>query len=100
MPSLQTAKGFEIRLQIIISRHQRVVQLNFLFGGKFGILVNKSMAMNTLTIDKKKYVVLPEKEYEDLRTKAVSKSASARKLSLSEGKKLAYKLIDKWAKEK
>ena len=56
--------------------------------------------MNTLTIDKKKYVVLPEKEYENLRTKAVSKSASARKLSLSEGKKLAYKLIDKWAKEK
>lgn len=58
------------------------------------------MAMNTLTIDNKKYVVLPKKEYEDLRTKAVSKSASARKLSLSEGKKLAYKLIDKWAKGK
>ncbi|HTR31413.1 MAG TPA: hypothetical protein VMH27_19205 [Puia sp.] len=78
----------------------RVVQLNFLFGGRFGILVHKLMAMNTLIIDKKKYVVLPEKEYENLRTKAVSKSASARKLSLSEGKKLAYKLIDKWVKEK
>jgi len=56
--------------------------------------------MNTLTIDKKKYVVLAEKEYESLRTKAVSKSASAQKLSLSEGKKLAYQMIDKWAKEK
>jgi len=56
--------------------------------------------MNTLTIENKKYVVISEKEYEALRTKAVSKSASARKLSLNEGKKLAYKMIDKWAKEK
>ena len=56
--------------------------------------------MNTLTIDNKKYIVIPQKEYEDLRSKAVSKSASARKLSLSEGKKLAYKMIDKWAKGK
>jgi hypothetical protein len=71
-----------------------------MFIEKFGILVDKSMAMNTLTIDNKKYVVLPKKEYESLRAKAVSKSASARKLSLGEGKKLAYKLIDKWAKEK
>ena len=58
------------------------------------------MQMNTLTIDNKKYIVIPQKEYEDLRAKAVSKSASARKLSLSEGKKLAYKMIDKWAKGK
>jgi hypothetical protein len=56
--------------------------------------------MNTLTIDNKKYVVIPKKEYEDLRTKAVLKSVSAKKLSLSEGKKLAYKMIDKWAKGK
>jgi hypothetical protein len=56
--------------------------------------------MNTLTIENKKYVVIPKKEYEALRTKAVLKSATARKLSLSEGKKLAYKMIDKWAKEK
>ena len=56
--------------------------------------------MNTLNIDNKKYVVIPQKEYQALRTKAVSKSASARKLTLSEGKKLAYKMIDKWAKEK
>lgn len=56
--------------------------------------------MNTLTIENKKYVVIPQKEYEDLRTKAASKHVSAKKLSLTEGKKLAYKLIDKWAKEK
>ena len=70
------------------------------FKQKFAILEEKSIHMNTLTIDNKKYVVIPKKEYETLRTKAVSKSASARKLSLSEGKKLAYKMIDKWAKEK
>jgi hypothetical protein len=58
------------------------------------------MQMNTLTIDNKKYVVVPQKEYENLRTKAVSKSVSAKKLSLTEGKKLAYKMIDKWAKGK
>jgi len=56
--------------------------------------------MNTLTIDNKKYVVIPAREYEDLKTKAVSKSVSAKKLTLTEGKKLAYKMIDKWAKEK
>jgi len=58
------------------------------------------MKMNTLTIENKKYVVISQKEYENLRTKAVSKSAPARKLSLTEGKKLAYKMIDKWAKGK
>lgn len=56
--------------------------------------------MNTLTIENKKYVVLSQKEYNDLRTKAVSKAIPAKKFSLKEGKKLAYKLIDKWAKEK
>lgn len=56
--------------------------------------------MNTLNIENKEYVVLPRKEYEDLRTKATIKTLSAKKLSLVEGKKLAYKLIDKWAKGK
>ena len=56
--------------------------------------------MNTLTIENKKYVVLSQKEYNDLRTKAVSKTVPAKRLSLKEGKKLAYKLIDKWANEK
>ena len=54
--------------------------------------------MNTLTIDNKKYVVLSQKEYEDLRMKAVSKAIPANKLSLKQGKKLAYKKINKWAK--
>lgn len=56
--------------------------------------------MNKLNIDNKEYIVLPRKEYEDLRTKAASKAVAAKKFSLADGKKLAYKLIDKWAKGK
>ena len=56
--------------------------------------------MNKLTIDKKSYVLIPQKEYEQLLTKAASKTPPAKKLSLDQGKKMAYKLIDKWAKGK
>lgn len=55
--------------------------------------------MSTLTIENKKYVVLPKKDYEALLSKVAGKATPARKLSLKEGKKLAYQLIDKWAKE-
>ena len=55
--------------------------------------------MNTITIDKKKYVLIPEKDYEELIVKAAKKSSPAKKLSLSTGKKLAYKMIDKGQKK-
>ncbi len=56
--------------------------------------------MNTLVIDRKSYLIILKKEYETLLTKTASKTPPAKKLSLAQGKKLAYKLIDKWAKEK
>jgi hypothetical protein len=56
--------------------------------------------MNTVTIENKKYVILPKQEYESLLSKAAAKTTPAKKLSLAQGKKLAYKLIDKWAKNK
>ena len=56
--------------------------------------------MNTLVIDKKKYVVVPQEDYNQLIKKAASKKATARKFSLSEGKKAAYAIIDKWHKGK
>lgn len=56
--------------------------------------------MNTLIIDKKKYVVIEKKEYENLLEKVALKKDVVRKLSLSQEKKLAYSLIDKWHKEK
>ena len=56
--------------------------------------------MTTVKIDKKEYVIVPKPEYEKLLLKAASKVPVARKLSLVQGKKRAYQLIDKWAKEK
>ena len=58
------------------------------------------MIMDTIKIQNRTYVVLPKEEYEILVTKAARKNTPAEKLSLKQGKKLAYKLIDKWAKEK
>ena len=56
--------------------------------------------MNILVINKKKYVVVERSEYHKLLEKAALKKPVARKLSLDDGKKLAYKLIDNWHKEK
>jgi len=56
--------------------------------------------MTTIVIDKKKYILLPQKDYETLISKAAAKSKPAKKLSLKAGKKLAYQMIDRWAKEK
>lgn len=56
--------------------------------------------MNTIVLDNKKYVVIEEKKFEELQLLAARKNEPVKKISLSEGKKLAYKLIDTWAKEK
>lgn len=57
--------------------------------------------MNTLIIDKKKFVVVEERKYQKLELLAAQKEGMAKKLTLiREGKNLAYKLIDSWAKEK
>lgn len=56
--------------------------------------------MNTLIIDKKKYGVIPQDDYKKLMKKAAINTPSARKLSLAEGKRMAYSMIDKWHKGK
>ncbi|MDQ6609140.1 MAG: hypothetical protein M3Y85_04905 [Bacteroidota bacterium] len=56
--------------------------------------------METLTIDKKKFVVIEQREFEKIQLLAAQKMVPAKKLSLNAGRKLAHKLIDKWAKEK
>ena len=56
--------------------------------------------MDTLIINNKKYVVLEARSFEKLQTKAAQKTSPIKKLSLNDGKKYAYKLIDKWSKEK
>jgi len=56
--------------------------------------------MGTLTINKKKFVVIEQKEFYKLQLLAAQKTLPAKKLSLAAGKKHAHKLIDKWAKGK
>ncbi len=56
--------------------------------------------MNTIILDKKKYVVVEQERFEELQLKAAQKTEPVKKLSLPKGKQRAYKLIDSWAKEK
>ena len=57
--------------------------------------------MTVVTIDRKKYVIVPEKQFKQLQKKAAGKTAPQKLYSLSEGKAIAYKMIEKWAaKEK
>jgi hypothetical protein len=56
--------------------------------------------METLTIEKKKFVIIEQKKFDKLQLMAAKKADPVKKLSLAAGKKHAYKLIDKWAKEK
>jgi hypothetical protein len=46
------------------------------------------------------YVIICRNKYEGLQTRAAVKTVAAKKLLLADGKKMAYKLIDKWAKGK
>lgn len=56
--------------------------------------------MNTIVLDKKKYVIIEQEKFEELQLKAAQKTDPVKKLSLPKGKQHAYKLIDRWAKEK
>lgn len=56
--------------------------------------------MNTLILDKKKYVIIEQKKFEELQLQAAQKTEPLKKLSLLRGRQHAYKLIDRWAKEK
>ena len=56
--------------------------------------------MGTLTINNKKFVVIEQSKFDRLQLLAAKKNTPVKKLSLAAGRKLAHKLIDKWAKEK
>ena len=57
--------------------------------------------METITLDKKKYVILEKKEYEKLQSLADSNGHSKKKYyTIEEARKMSYKQIEKWAKEK
>lgn len=56
--------------------------------------------MNELLIDKKRYVLLPLKDYELLQRKALLKTQTEKTLTLAEARAYSKQLIRKWAKEK
>ncbi len=56
--------------------------------------------MTKLVLDRKKYIVVQQKDFEKLQLQAARKTQPEKKISLLKGKKHAYKLIDAWAKGK
>jgi hypothetical protein len=63
-------------------------------------LVRKINVMETLTINKKSFVVIEQKAFDKIQLLAAQKASPVKKLTLAAGKKHAYKMIDKWAKGK
>ena len=55
--------------------------------------------MTQIVIDKKKYVLVPEKEYLALQKKAALKTKPEKLLSIEEARAHSKKLIRKWAAE-
>lgn len=56
--------------------------------------------MTEIIIDKKKYVLVSEKDYKSLQKKAALKTKPEKLLSVEEARALSKKLIRKWASEK
>ena len=56
--------------------------------------------MTEIVIDKKKYVLIPDKDYKALQKKAALKTKPEKLLSVEEARAYSKKLIHKWAAEK
>lgn len=56
--------------------------------------------MTQIVIDKKKYVLVTEKEYQALQKKAALKTKPEKLLSIDQARNYSKKLVQKWAAEK
>ena len=56
--------------------------------------------MTEVTIDNKKYVIIPKKSYEVLQKKAAQKTTSEKILSIEDARAYSKKIIRQWAAEK
>lgn len=56
--------------------------------------------MTEIIIDKKKYVLIPEKEYQALQKKAALKAKPEKAFNIEEARAYSKKLIRKWASAK
>lgn len=65
-----------------------------------GIKVLYLYFMTQIVIDKKKYVLVPEKEYHALQKKAALKTKPEKLLSIDQARNYSKKIIQKWATEK
>lgn len=62
--------------------------------------LGKANVMTEIIIEKKKYVLLPEKDYKALQKKAALKVTPEKLLSLEEARAYSKKLIRQWHTEK
>jgi hypothetical protein len=58
------------------------------------------MTMTEIIIDKKKYVLIPDKTYKTLQKKAALKTKPESILSVEDARAYSKKLIRKWAAQK
>ena len=56
--------------------------------------------MTEIVIDKKKYVLLPEKNYQSLQKQAALKTKPGKTFTVEEARAYSKKIIRKWAGEK
>lgn len=56
--------------------------------------------MTEIVIDKKKYVLVPEKDYQALQKKAALKSKPEKTFTIEGARAYSKKMIRKWASEK
>lgn len=56
--------------------------------------------MTEIVIDKKKYVLIPEKDYQALQKRAALKSKSEKNFTIEDARAYSKKMIRKWAGEK
>ena len=56
--------------------------------------------MTQIVIDKKKYVLVPENDYQALQKKAALKTKPEKTFTVEEARTYSKKLIRKWATEK
>ena len=56
--------------------------------------------MTEIVIDKKKYILIPEKDYQVLQKKAALKTKAEKTFTIDEARAYSKKLIRKWAVEK
>ncbi|MEO6838341.1 MAG: hypothetical protein ABI185_08120 [Ginsengibacter sp.] len=56
--------------------------------------------MTEIEIDKKKYVLITEKNYHELQKRAALKSKAEKTFTIEEARMYSKKLIKKWATEK